>query len=147
MKESSPPLPVTRLEVRLPEGHFLSQYRQPFAISPDGKLVVFSAFTSKSPFEEPIPLSSSWNPFDSFEARPIPGTEGGIQPVFSPDGQQVALSSRLREAAFLKRIPVAGGQVSTICQCRALFGIAWSSQGTILLGSIDGLEEGTGHRG
>ncbi len=126
---------VTRLEIRLPEGYFLSQHRQPFTLSPDGRLVVFSAFTWKKAFDEQNAPQLFLRPLDSFEARPIPGTEGGIQPAFSPDGRHVAFTVVSEKGTFLKRVPVAGGQVTTICQCEALFGITWSPDGSILFAS------------
>jgi len=124
--------PVNRVEIRLPKGYYLSMYRQPFALSPDGRLIVFSAFTWKKPFEEQNEPQLFLRPLDSYEAKPIPGTEGGFQPVFSPDGRHVAFSVESESGTFLKRIPLAGGQVMTICKCEALYGAAWSPEGTIL---------------
>jgi eukaryotic-like serine/threonine-protein kinase len=132
------PAPVTRTEIRLPEGHYLSQWRQPFALSPDGRLLVFSAFTWKEPFEERNKPQLFLRPLDSFEARPIPGTEGGHQPVFSPDGRYVAFIVLSDAKWFLKRVPVAGGVPATICQCEATYGIAWSPDGSILFASESG---------
>lgn len=136
-----PPPPVTRLEIRLPQGHYLTLARQPFAISPDGKLLVYSAFTWKKPFEEEEEPKLFLRPLDSFEAQPIPGTGGGIQPVFSPDGRNIAfsvLSEKKDFSTFVKRVPVAGGPAMTICECLALFGTAWSPDGSILFGSQTG---------
>ncbi len=135
--------PVARLELRLPEGQFLSQNRQPFALSPDGRLVVYSAWTWKTPFAYSAPTSKTefaeasppqlfLRPIDSFEARPIPGTEGGIHPVFSPDGRHVAFVTASEEGGFLKRVPVGGGPVSTICPSRLPFGMVWAPDGHIL---------------
>ena len=44
-----------------------------------------------------------------FEARPIPGTDAAINPVFSPDGQSLAFWSD----SALKRIAVSGGAAVT----------------------------------
>jgi serine/threonine protein kinase len=139
-----PPTPPIRLEIRLPEGQFLSGWQQPFALSPDGRSVVFSAFTWKKPFEEPNEPQLFLRSLDSFEVRPIPGTEGGFQPVFSPDGRDVAFTvdpgrtSLEWNKAVLKRVPVAGGEPTTICRCAATFGIAWSRDGTIVFASMIG---------
>jgi Tol biopolymer transport system component len=123
------PSPPTRFEIRLPDGHYLSQYRQPFAFSPDGRLLVYSAFTWKTPFLEQNPPQLFLRPLDSFEARPIPGTEGGVQPVFSPDGKHVAFAASAEKRYALRRVPVAGGAVSTVCESDIPFGLAWSADG------------------
>jgi serine/threonine-protein kinase len=47
---------------------------------------------------------------------PIPGTEGGSQPFFSPDGQSLGFW----QDAKLKRVPLAGGGVSIICDAALL---------------------------
>ncbi len=130
--------PVTRLEIRLPDGHYLSRWRHSFALSPDGRLFVFSAFTWKKPFDEENAPRLFYRPLDSFEARSIPGTVGGFQPVFSPDGQQVAFTATSDGRPFPKRIPVAGGEATTICQSDAPFVGAWSADGSILFASMTG---------
>ena len=132
------PAPVIRLEVRLPEGHYLAGSRQSFALSPDGRLLVFSAWSWKKQLEERIPAKLFLRPLDSFEARPIPGTEVGGQPVFSPDGRHIAFTARSEGKVLLKRVPVAGGPATTICQCEATFGKAWSPDGSILFASMRG---------
>ena len=130
------PSPPVRFEIRLPEGHYLTGARQPFSLSPDGKLLVFSAFTWKTPFEQANPSQLFLRPLDSLEARPIPGTERGFQPVFSPDGLHVAFFfAGGKEGRALKRVPVAGGAPVTICKCDARFGSAWSENGSILFAS------------
>jgi Tol biopolymer transport system component len=141
--------PVARLEIRLPEGQFLSQNRQPFALSPDGRLVVYSAWTWKTPFAYSAPTSKTefaeanppqlfLRPLDSFEARPIPGTEGGIHPVFSPDGEHVAFAAASEEGRFLKRVPLGGGPVSTICPSNPPFGMVWAPDGHLLFAEEEG---------
>ncbi len=136
------PAPVNRVEVRLPEGHYLSRFRQQFALSPDGRLLVFSAIAWKDGDPEESPRQLFLRPLDSFEARPIPGTEavgtaGGRNPVFSPDGRHIAFSFKSDGKDFLKRVPVAGGAATTICQCDAAWGKEWSS-GSILFASVRG---------
>ncbi len=136
--KSRTPLPVQRFEVRLPEGHYFSQWRRPFALSPDGRSLVFSAFSWKKPFEERNEPRLFLRPFDSFEARPIPGTEGGVQPFFSPDGRNVAFTVRSEGKVFLRRVSVAGGPATTICPCEATFGASWSPDGSIVFASEAG---------
>jgi eukaryotic-like serine/threonine-protein kinase len=137
-RATGPASPAVRFEIRLPEGQYLSRSRHSFAVSADGKLIVYSAFTWKKPFEEENDPELFLRPLDSLEARPVPGTEGGIQPVFSPDGQHIAFTVRSESGTFLKRVPVAGGPAATICKCDALFGVAWSPDGSILFASTRG---------
>ena len=137
-RQRPPAQPPGRFEIRLPEGYFLQTTRNAVALSPDGALLAFSAQTSNqagSGLEEP---QLFLRPLDSLEVRPIPGTGGGRQLVFSPDGRQVAFSVRDGQEDFLKRVPVAGGPVETICSCDAGFGAAWSPDGSILFGSEEG---------
>ncbi len=143
------PRPATgRFEIQLPQGYFLEPYRNALALSPDGKVLVFSAFTAKGPLEQLFPR---WpfvpggrqlflRPLESLESRPVPGTEGGYQPVFSPDGRHVAfvVESPDETQTFLKTVPVAGGAVQTVCECNAKFGAAWAADGSILFASARG---------
>ncbi|MGH6689446.1 MAG: protein kinase domain-containing protein [Vicinamibacterales bacterium] len=50
---------------------------------------------------------------NSLDVRPIPGTEGGVQPFFSPDGQSLAFFTR---DGALKRVSLAGGQPLTLAR-------------------------------
>jgi serine/threonine protein kinase/Tol biopolymer transport system component len=49
---------------------------------------------------------------DEFEAKLIPGTEGGLPPCFSPDGQWIAFAGAGQTQ--LKKVPVAGGAALTL---------------------------------
>jgi Tol biopolymer transport system component len=139
VRERDRPRPVAgRFEIRLPEGYFLEPYRHALALSPDGKLLVFSAFTWKKPYEEAGDPQLFLRPLDSLESRPIPGTAGGYQPVFSPDGGHVAFVVSSQGKDYLKRVPVAGEPVQTICECDASFGAAWAADGTILFAGWHG---------
>ena len=71
------------------------------------------------------------------EPLPIPGTdlEGGIaNPVFSPDGESLALWS----SGALKTIPVRGGTPVTICPAENVEGMTWDSSG-IVFGQHSGI--------
>jgi eukaryotic-like serine/threonine-protein kinase len=79
---------------------------------------------------------------DQLEGKPIPGTEGGVAPVFSPDGKWIAyisLASSLTSPRKLKKIPVAGGKSIALCDAPTASGISWDVDDTILLGSSKGL--------
>jgi len=130
--------PVARFEVTLPEGWYLSPYSRALAFSPDGRILVFSAFERKEPFEMPGETLLFVRRLDAVEARPLTGTEGASMPAFSPDGRQVAFATLAGGKAALRRIPVTGGPVETVCACDAAFGIAWAPDGTILFAGLRG---------
>ena len=63
-----------------------------------------------------------------FEATPIPGTDGGEGPFFSPDGQWVGFGADKQ----LKKVSLAGGQPLILCDAPTLRGASWGTDGTIL---------------
>jgi len=78
-------------------------------------------------------------PLDAWEATPLKGTDGGYDPVFSPDGRFVAFGEMVgRNDNRLKRIPPEGGIAESLCVKQGLVGWAWTGDGSILLGSMFG---------
>jgi hypothetical protein len=67
--------------------------RPAFALSPDGKTLVFAVESA----------GAGYRPLDALTATLIPGTEDGVAPFFSPDGQSIASGIRA------DRMPLAGG--------------------------------------
>jgi serine/threonine-protein kinase len=105
------PRPVTRLVFHAPEGRELSMARGAVAVSPDGRQLVYAAGGR-------LFLRS----LSDFESRPIAGADGGIHPVFSPDGGSIVFWADDE----LKRIASAGGVPVTVCETApAPFGINW----------------------
>ena len=107
-----------RLEIVTPPGADVSG----FAISPDGRTLVFQAAVDGK--------SQLWlRPLDSETPRPLAGTEGGAFPFWSPDNQSVAFFA----GGQLKRIDVTGGVVQNLADAASnTRGGAWNSAGTIL---------------
>ena len=107
-----------RLEIVTPPGADASG----FAISPDGRALVFQATVDGK--------SQLWlRPLDSETARPLAGTEGGSFPFWSPDNQSVAFFA----GGQLKRIDVATGFVQNLAEAPLnTRGGAWNAAGTIL---------------
>src|SRR5437870_13405774 len=66
---------------------------------------------------------------DSFESKPLPGTEGGLMPFFSPDGQWVGFFAQGK----LKKISLAAGAVQVLCDAPGNGGKGgtWSPDNTI----------------
>lgn len=92
------------------------------AISPDGKCIVY---TAKESGRQRLFVRR----LDEFESHPLPGTEDGRNPFFSPDGQSIAfLTSRQ-----LKRLSLETGAVATVCDVLPLaIGGTWLPDDTIL---------------
>jgi len=64
---------------------------------------------------------------NSLEARPIPGTEGAIEPFFSPDGQWLGFFA----GGKMKKVSLSGGAAVTLGDAPAPRGASWGSQGMI----------------
>ena len=92
------------------------------AISPDGTRIVYEQVRSGG---RPQLYLRALN---SLEAVPIPGTENGTDPFFSPDGQWVGFFT----SGELKKVSLSGGAAVTLASAGR--GEAnWTSQGRILL--------------
>jgi eukaryotic-like serine/threonine-protein kinase len=91
------------------------------AISPDGREIVYSDDTgnSKMLFRRPI---------DRFEATPIMGSDGGVQPFFSPDGKWLGFFARQR----LWKVPLSGGRPTEIARAARSRGAVWLEDDTIV---------------
>ena len=75
---------------------------------------------------------------DSLEAQPIPGTENGSDPFFSPDGQWLGFYS----SGALKKVSLNGGAPVTLASFSGRVTANWTSQGRILVGpSFSPLEQ------
>ena len=91
-----------------------------FAISPDGKRLVYSV--AKGVTSE-LRLRS----LDSEESTTIPGTEGGVSPFFSPDGKWIGFVAGPK----LKKVALAGGTPVTLCDAPYFRGAFWGEDGSI----------------
>ncbi|MEO5988956.1 MAG: protein kinase [Candidatus Eisenbacteria bacterium] len=94
----------------------------PPALSPDGRMLAFGASGRGS--GPRVWLRS----LDDLSVRPLPGTEGGFYPFWSPDGRSIGFFA----AGQLKRIDLAGGAVLNLCSVRGARGGTWSRNGVIL---------------
>ncbi len=91
------------------------------SISPDGRWIVFVGSSSE---KERLYL----RPLDSLEAVPLPGTEGGISPFWSPDSRYVGFFADGK----LQKIAVSGGPPQAICEAGIEALPSWGSSGQIL---------------
>jgi serine/threonine protein kinase/Tol biopolymer transport system component len=119
------PVSVNRSVFSLPAGQrFPNVDAQFLALSPDGKKLVYAANAGGT---EQLYLRS----MDSFDARPIPGTEGGLGPFFSPDSEWVGFFA----SGKLKKVSVAGGLPVTLCDATDSRGATWGTDDTIVFAS------------
>ena len=130
---SSAPAAVRRVTLPMSPPLALGKYcplgigRTAIALSPDGSLLVYVG-------EQNGKSQLFARPLDSFEARPLPGTEGAYAPFFSPDGRHIAFFA----ANALQKVALAGGQPVTLCEARTAHGGAWGADDTILFTDAEG---------
>lgn len=130
---SSPePVQVARVQIDLPERQQLTiapSRSSSFDISADGSRLVYLADSGGSPRIFVRNLRS-------FETTAIEGTQGALQPFFSPDGNWIGF---FRDAALL-RVPVSGGAPIVITRTvGATYGGSWASGDRILFATDSGL--------
>jgi len=117
-RTTPPAPPEIRVEVNTPS----TDDPFSFAISPDGRQLVFSASNEGK--------SQLWaRSLDSLAAQPLAGTEGGTSPFWSPHSASVGFFADGK----LKRIDVVGGAPQVLANAAAVGrGGAWNRDGTIL---------------
>ena len=118
------PLPLIHFTTSTPQGSGTN----PIVVSPDGSHIAFVGATVNQ-----IYLRAMDDPV----ARPVPGTENGRFPVFSPDGQWLAFLAGTAQPFQLKKVPIAGGAALTLASgFRTAAPMSWGEDG-ILLGGTD----------
>jgi serine/threonine protein kinase len=121
----SPPLDLreTRLDIATPTTYD----RASFALSPNGRHLVYAATVDG--------LTQLWlRPLESERATPLPGTEGGSYPFWSPDSRSVGFFA----SGLLKRIDINGGAPQTLASATSGTGGTWNREGTILFTPVNG---------
>ena len=123
---SSPPATVVRFTLNPPaSAQFTSTFAgPPFAVSPDGKQLVFMAESSRQ-------ISLWVQSFDSLQARPLPDTDSATGPFWSPDGKQIGFFT----SGELKRIPIDGVESKVIAKTAGGGGATWNRDGVIVFAS------------
>ncbi len=113
--------PVSRTVITLPHGQRLAGLDEPAAaLSPDGTYLAYVAVQDGT---QQLYLRA----MDSLEAKPIPGTEGAVNPFFSPDGQWLGFFAGQK----MKKVSVSGGAALTLGDAVFPFGASWNSHGMI----------------
>lgn len=133
LRSSKPPeLRAAAFVVQPPPGTMFNYLITASAISPDGRFLVFRVAARSG-------AASLWlRPLDSTSARPLPGTESGDFPFWSPDSRSIGFFA----GGKLQRLDVVGGTPVVLCDVvegAAGTGGAWSPTGTILYADRRGL--------
>ena len=108
----------------------IDDFPWPAAISPDGGTVVFSAL----PHGASGTLSSNQLYYlrtNQLDARPIPGTDGGNEPYFSPDGQWVGFENASGKEL---KVRLDGSAPVVVAEAGAQNGADWTINNEIVLG-------------
>jgi serine/threonine-protein kinase len=90
-------------------------------LSPDGRVL---AFVGRSGSDTRLYVRR----LEQLQAAPLAGTDGAVNPFFSPDGSRIAFFANGK----LKKIAVAGGPAVTICDAPNNRGGWWAEDGTIV---------------
>lgn len=115
LRETSPP--EMRVEINTPP----TSAPLEFALSPDGRYIVFVASGNG-------PQRPWLRALDKTEAQPMAGTEGAGYPFWSADSRSIGCTA----IGKLKRIDIAGGPPQTLANAYSNRSGAWNGDGTIL---------------
>src|SRR5215475_8912689 len=126
LNRGRPEAQVVRFKILPPEK--TSFYEPSFALSPDGRLLAFSAY------DETGKILLYLRPMNSFLPQSLPGTEGALFPFWSPDSRSIAFFS----AGKLKRVEVSGGAPQTLCEASNAGGGSWNRAGDIIIAPTNG---------
>jgi Tol biopolymer transport system component len=119
----SPAVEEQRFEINTPPTTAFSS----FAISPDGRTLVFVAASQGR--------RQLWlRDIAALEARPLPGTEGALNPFWAPNGRAIGFFADGK----LKRIDRVGGSPEIVANAPVSVGGAWNEAGVILFGPAPG---------
>jgi Tol biopolymer transport system component/predicted Ser/Thr protein kinase len=122
---------VIRFQIGPPEGGY---FNGGFALSPDGRIAAFAGGIKGK--------TGLWvRKLDATNAQLIPGSEGAMGPIWSPDSGSVAFFSRHSSMrGEMQRFDLSRQATSKICEVPGVFvmGGSWSSDGRILFSVRDG---------
>jgi serine/threonine protein kinase len=148
MRPAPEPPRELRLSVTIPDNVTVQgtygEVDSHFAVSPDGRKVVFAGVDASG-------RSQLWlRSLDTLTPSPIPGTEGGDWPFWSPDSKEIGFSAE----GTLKRVDIAGGRpraIPTVAHIDTTAGnqtkATWSPSGVILFDRPENAFGGAGQGG
>jgi serine/threonine-protein kinase len=97
------------------------------AISPDGRRIYFSAAKA-------LNVQIYVRALDADAATPVAGTEAGVSPFLSPDGQWLGFWAD----NVLRKMRLPAGPVIDVCPTAEIVGAFWIGDGRILSGRVTG---------
>jgi Tol biopolymer transport system component len=122
LRETPPPAPPeTRVEIVTPA----TDQPTMFALSPDGRQIVFVASGDGAPRLWLRSLATT-------TAQPLAGTEGAIYPFWSPDSRSIGFFA----GNALKRLDLGGSAPQTLAPVTAGRGGTWNADGVIVFAPI-----------
>jgi len=128
------PLAVKQFTLSLPMTYpmgILATLSAPtFVLSPDGSRFVYVARRGSD-------TELHLREMNRLEETPIPGTESGAAPFFSPEGRRIGFFARGK----LKTVDLASGDVATLCDARWAWAGTWAADESLLFvpGSAAGI--------
>jgi Tol biopolymer transport system component len=125
---ANPTRDVIRFVIQSPPDQALSG---DFAISPDGRVLVYSARESGGRGMSRLFARR----LDEFSASPLPGTDGGGNAFFSPDGRSIGFNT----GRILKKTTVAGtaSPITLVTVDENFFGATWLPNEEIVYAARD----------
>ncbi|MFI5208405.1 MAG: protein kinase [Gemmatimonadales bacterium] len=124
--------PVVRFAIQLPrDAQPVGATGTTIAFSPDGARIVY---VGRAPSGQRLYIRG----LDQLDPVPLPGSEGGILPFFSADGQWIGFKQGNR----LVKVALAGGPVTPLCDALGqTYGATWTAGDTVIFSSDSGLME------
>jgi serine/threonine protein kinase len=117
LRRAAPDAPMTRLDVNTPP----TTDPMSFALSPDGRQLVFAATSSG--------VEKLWlRPLDQADAQPLAGTEGASFPFWRPDSRAVGFFADGK----LKRLDLGGGGLLVLADAPFPLGGTWNRDNVIV---------------
>ena len=120
LRSSGSPQPTVHFTIAEPPGMVMNPFQSTPAVSPDGKMVAFSAGQGGR--------QSIWlRMLHSLDIGEVPDTNDAVNCFWSPDSRAVGFFAEGK----LKRVNIASGPAQAICDTPRGFG-AWNQDGTIV---------------
>ena len=118
--------PVTHLTLDLPANELHVGGNDGVQVSHDGRYLVYTAGAVNN-------TQLGLRRMDQMTPTLIPGTEGGDEPCFSPDGQSIAFSLGDK----IEKVSIFGGAPEVLCSSQGITrGLWWASDNFIYFGLI-----------
>jgi DNA-binding SARP family transcriptional activator/Tol biopolymer transport system component len=120
---------TVRFTLTIPQGleHETEGNGWPIALSPDGKTVVYVGRTDS--------LTQLFTRrLDQASSHPVPGTEEGEAPFFSPDGRWLGYWT-YKLGGQIRKMPVTGGESAYLGTTWWMDGVAWLPGDTVIVGT------------